>query len=209
MPLLFILSCLLLIVPAAAQTAPGGPKAAALIAGQVSEKPIPVGGRLVSEIHAGDLRIVLEHTKLGEILARFGGDLRRSGEAGSAADWICYRTGATRSGPPMLVWFVSDSEMSDDHEITAVALEVAQGAKPDACAELHGDTGVDIGLPTLGVDRGTLAELFGSATADDSGLVTYRYDVHIPPTSDMSQGLTYKFEGGNAVAVEVDQETSE
>src|SRR5690349_12715300 len=74
----------------AQERGPGERHAADLLAGKIAESQVELKAPPVKEIRLGAMPVVLEQTRLGEIQARYGGQIRSAGEAGTAAEWLCY-----------------------------------------------------------------------------------------------------------------------
>lgn len=129
----------------------------------------------VSAIKVGDLKVILERTRLTTLQARFGGGIAQQGGAGSLVHWLCYTSptpaGATRT------WFISNALGGGDF-VMMVALEALSSARPvpDCPAPKAGFEAPQLGVPALGAPLAALRTRFGTAHVGIHNTVSYRND---------------------------------
>lgn len=154
----------------------------------------------VSQITIGDVGVTLEVTEMADIVAAFGGEIHRQGEAGEAAAWLCYTRG------DRTFWFYSDGEMGGG-KVNMVAVDDTPRASAGAgCLEApRAFDSIDFGVRTFG-DWMSVMATFGKVEPAEDG--TFGYATIDEVTRDgrpyyIGQELVYRLERDHIVAVAV------
>ena len=127
----------------------------------------------VSSISAGGLKLELQHTKLSQIKAKFGGTIQTQGGAGTLARWLCYHTDGSK-GPAANTWFISNI-LGGGEFVMIVAVQAADPKRiPGDCEAAPAKFAVpDLGIPGLGSGTADLKAAFGGASGSS---IAYRAD---------------------------------
>ena len=142
----------------------------------------------------------LETSKLGDVLAAFGGKVQTTGAYGPAVSWLCYDSAGKRT------WFVG-AELGDDKEplLTLIAEEAIGKTAPDlgcgkvadALSPVPGDK-----LPGFGATLADLQKRYGGADPDDKGRVSFMSSAPIGSGDIMqAKNVYYLVAGGEVTAV--------
>lgn len=144
----------------------------------------------VKAIGVGKLTVQLQRTKLKDIQKAFGGTIRRDGDGGGRADWLCY--GAEGAN----VWFISNA-LGGYEFVMMVAAEAASKPSKNCDAAPAGLTAPNFGIPGLGASTADLKATFGAASGSK---IAYRSD-RPGGYSDIAQYIGYVIKGGKVAGI--------
>lgn len=154
----------------------------------------------VKSITAGAMRMTLQHTKLSDIRAVFGGKIMTQGQDKSLATWLCYQTDG-KKGQATDTWFISNV-LGGGEFLMIVAVQVApEGEIPADCMPAPAKfTPPNMGIPGIGASSSDLSAAFGASGFGNQ--VTYRADepgADALGTSSNAQYIAYMMSGGTVV----------
>lgn len=144
----------------------------------------------VKAIGVGELSVQLQRTRLADVQKAFGGSIRREGDGGGRADWLCYNLdGAT-------VWFISNA-LGGYEFVMMVAAEANSKPHKDCDAAPANLAVPAFGIPGLGAGTAELKATFGAASGSK---ISYRSD-RPGGYSDIAQYIGYLLKSGKVVGI--------
>lgn len=167
---------------------------------------------LFGAVTAGSMKIDMEKTTLDDVEKAFGGKMQDEGDAGDSSYWVCY-AGPDAGGAPSLFWFTSGEMGGSDHGILTVAQQPNPGAKtPEGCSPAPAAlTGIDFGVPAIGVALGDVTAKFGNAKPDRHGQFNYSasFPAVDPALKDFvtQRSLGYSAKDGKIAGIVISQNT--
>lgn len=154
----------------------------------------------VKAITVGSMRLTLQHTRLSDIRAAFGGKIMTEGSDKSLANWLCYQTDG-KKGQATDTWFISNV-LGGGEFVMIVAVQVAplEGMPADCVPAPARFVPPNMGIPGIGASSADLAAAFG--TSGFGNQVTFRADepgADALGTSSNAQYIAYMMSGGRVV----------
>ena len=150
------------------------------------------------------VRGTLEKTTFADVQKRFGGQVTRQGEAGSALSWLCYDLPAQHAR----VWLTSD-EIHGHRLIGGVTIAtVASTANSPQCPVIAGNASADVDGITVGQAEAMVRTRLGMPGLEKEGWTAY---FHTAPQSGgftEQDSLVFKAEGGHIGYLQVSRLTS-
>ncbi|MEP7240669.1 MAG: hypothetical protein ABI697_07270 [Devosia sp.] len=153
---------------------------------------------MVRSMTVGSVRIDLQHTKLSQIKAAFGGTIMSQGSEESLARWLCYhdegKAGATDT------WFITNTLGGGEFVMIVAVQASTAGRVPADCGAAPAKfSPPNMGIPGVGA---SLADLKGAFGAASGSTITYRADepgADALGTANNAQYIAYMLSGGRVV----------
>jgi hypothetical protein len=154
----------------------------------------------VKTISAGPIRVNLQHTRLSDIRAAFGGKIMTEGDDKTLANWLCYQTDG-KKGQATDTWFISNVLGGGEFVmIVAVQVAPADGIPADCMPAPAKFSPPNMGIPGIGASSSDLSAAFGASGFGSQ--VTFRADepgADALGTSSNAQYIAYMMSGGTVV----------
>lgn len=177
-----------------------------LSGGSAKAQTHPIQQPFDNEMKANTMDVVLEKTTLDEVVSKFGGTIRRRGNAAASVGWICYEV---RVGDHYdRQWFIADGSSNEGKNVlTTIAgdeSDKAQAGCELGAKELASWT---LPVPDLNAGRKELDAAFG--TAIDDGIIRYAH-LGRPDAKGHAklQALVYRLKDGQINGVALSQHTT-
>ena len=154
----------------------------------------------VKSITVGPMRLSLQHTRLSDIRAVFGGTIMTQGSDKSLASWLCYQTD-DKKGQATDTWFISNV-LGGGEFVMIVAVQVApMGGMPADCTAAPAKFAPpNMGIPGIGASSSDLDRAFGASGFGNQ--ITYRADepgADALGTSTNAHYIAYMMSGDHGV----------